>query len=169
MRYTSIIEVSYCSKDPQVAANVVSAVVQSYLDFMDRIHKGTAGELSRILTKERNEVAEKLAQKQEELLAARRNLADLGFRSEGKTLHPMVQRAVYFNDALIAEQKQRVEYEAALAALQVAMRNGEDLGQYMSLVSDVAGKELLLNSLGLGTQDIDYPIQSHAKHARCPR
>jgi polysaccharide biosynthesis transport protein len=154
MRYTSIIEVSYCSKDPRVAVNVVSAVVQSYLDFMDRIHRGTAGELSRILTQERNEVAEKLGQKQEELLAFRRNMADLGFRSEGKTLHPMVQRAVYFNDALIAEQKQRVEYEAALAALRMAVQNGEDLGQYMSLVSDVAGKELILNSLGLSAQDI---------------
>jgi polysaccharide biosynthesis transport protein len=154
MRYTSIIEVSYCSKDPQVAVNIVSAVVQSYLDFMDRIHKGTAGELSRILTKERNDVAEKLARKQEDLLASRRNMVDLGFRSEGKTLHPMVQRAVFFNDALIAEQKQRVDYEAALGALQSAVRNGEDLGQYMSLVSDVAGKELLLNSLGLSTQDV---------------
>ncbi|MGD0654540.1 MAG: polysaccharide biosynthesis tyrosine autokinase [Thermoguttaceae bacterium] len=154
VRNTTIIEVNYRSKDPQVAANVVGAVVQSYLDFMDRIHKGTAGEISRILTKERNEVAGKLAQKQEELLVSRRSLADLGFRSEGKTLHPMVQRAVYFNDALIAVQKQRVEYEAALAALQAAVRNGEDLGQYMMMVSDVAGKELVLNSLGLGTQDV---------------
>ena len=83
----------------------------------------------------------------------RRNLADLGFRSEGKTLHPMVQRAVYFNDALIAVQKQRVDYEAALAALQEAVRNGQDLGQYMMLISDVVGKELLLNSLGLSNQD----------------
>jgi succinoglycan biosynthesis transport protein ExoP len=154
VRNTSIIEVSYCSKNPKAAANMVNAVVQSYLDFMDRIHKGTAGELSRILTRERNEVAGKLAQKQEELLTARRNLADLGFRSEGKTLHPMVQRAVYFNDALIDAQKRRVEYEAALAALQAAMRNGEDLGQYMTMVSEVAGKELLLNSLGLGSQDV---------------
>jgi polysaccharide biosynthesis transport protein len=154
MRYTSIIEVSYCSKDPKVAANIVGAVVQSYLDFMDRIHKGTAGELSRILTKERNDVAEKLAQKQEELLAARRNVADLGFRSDGKTLHPMVQRAVFFNDALIESQKQRVDYEAALAGLQSALRNGEDLGQYLCVVSDVAGKELLLNGFGLSSQDI---------------
>ena len=154
LRFTSIIEVSYYSRDPRVAANVVSAVVQSYLDFMDRIHKGTAGELSRILTKERNEVAETLAQKQQELLATRQNMSDLGLRSDGNTLHPMVQRAVYFNDALLAEQKQRVDYEAALAALQVAVRNGEELGQYMSAVSDVAGKEFMLNSLGLGTQDM---------------
>src|SRR3972149_6211282 len=114
IRSTSILEVSYRSGDPQVAANVVRAIVQSYLDFMDRIRKGTAGEISRVLTKERNEVAEKLGRKQEELLEVRRHLADLGFRSENKTLHPMVQRAVYFNDALIAAQKQRVEQEALL-------------------------------------------------------
>ena len=153
VRATSIIEVSYKSKNPQVAANIVAAVVQSYLDFMDRIHKGTAGEISRILTNERNEVAGKLAAKQEELLTVRRNLADLGFRSEGKTLHPMVQRAVYFNDALIAVQKQRVDYAATLAALQEAVRNGQDLSQYVMIISDVVGKELLLSSLGLSNQD----------------
>ena len=52
VRSTSILEVSYESKDPQVAMNVVQAVVQSYLDFMDSMHKGTAGELTRMLTKE---------------------------------------------------------------------------------------------------------------------
>ncbi|HEY4760879.1 MAG TPA: polysaccharide biosynthesis tyrosine autokinase [Thermoguttaceae bacterium] len=153
IRSTSILEVSYRSGDPQVAANVVRAIVQSYLDFMDRIRKGTAGEISRVLTKERNEVAEKLGRKQEELLEVRRHLADLGFRSENKTLHPMVQRAVYFNDALISVQKQRVEYEAALAGLERAVQNSEDLGQYVMLVSDVVGRELLLNNLGLGNQE----------------
>ena len=65
----------------------------------------------------------------------------------------MVQRAVYFNDALIASQKQRVEYEATLAALQVAVRNGQDLGQYMMAVSDAVGRQLLLSNLGLGDRD----------------
>jgi polysaccharide biosynthesis transport protein len=153
VRSTSILEVSYKSKDPKVAVNVVSAVVESYLDFMDRIHKGTAGEISRVLTRERNDVAEKLARKQEELLNVRRNLADLGFRSEGKTLHPMVQRAVFFNDALITVQKQRVDFEAALAGIQKAVENGQDLNQYLTVVSDVVGKELLLNNLGLSSQD----------------
>jgi succinoglycan biosynthesis transport protein ExoP len=153
IRATSILEVSYRCSDPQVAANIVRAVVQSYLEFMDVIHKGTTGEISRILTQERNEVADKLSRKQEDLLQARRYLADLGFRSEGKTLHPMVQRAVFFNDALIAVQKQRVEYEALLAALHAAVRNGQDLGQYVLAVSDAVGREMLLSSLGLGNQD----------------
>jgi len=155
IRATSIIEISYCSKDPKVAANVVRAIVQSYLDFMDRMHKGTAGEISRVLTHERNELAEKLSRKQQELLEARRHFADMGFRSEGKTLHPTVQRAVYFNDALIAAQKQRVECEASLAAIEAAMRNGEDLGQYMMSVADSVGRELVLGSLGLSSRDVN--------------
>jgi len=153
IRATSILEVSYRSKDPQVAVNVVRAVVQSYLEFMDRMHKGTAGEISRILTQEHEATAEKLNRKQAELLEARRHFADMGFRSDGKTLHPMVQRAVYFNDALIATQKQRVEQEALLASIQNAISNDEDLGQYLMSVGDTVGREMLLSSLGLGSRD----------------
>jgi polysaccharide biosynthesis transport protein len=153
IRSTSILEVSYKSKDPQVAVNVVRAVVQSYLNLMDRIHKGTAGDISRMLTKERAELAEKLSRKQSELLECRRHFADMGFRADGKTLHPMVQRAVYFNDALIAAQKQRVESEALLATIQAAVLNGEDLGQYIMSVGDAVGREMLLNSLGLSGRD----------------
>ena len=153
IRSTSILEVSYRSKDPRVAANVVRAVVQSYLDFMERMHRGTASELSRMLTQEREELAAKLGRKQQELLDARRLFADMGFRSDGKTLHPMVQRAVFFNDALIAVQKKRVEQEALLATIQMAVQNGEDLGQYMMSVGDAVGREMLLSSLGLGNRD----------------
>ena len=139
IRSTSILQVEYRSKDPQVAVNVVRAVVQSYLDFMDQMHKGTAGDISRMLTHEREELSNKLAKKQEELLDCRRHFADMGFRSDGKTLHPTVQRAVYFNDALIAAQKERVEHEALLATIQTAIVNGEDLGQYLITVGDAVG------------------------------
>ena len=104
-----------------VAANVVRAIVQSYLDFMDHIHRGTAGEISRVLTTERKALLDELNRKQRELLEVRRHFADMGFRSDGAALHPMVQRAVYFNDALIAVQKERVEQEASSAALQAAL------------------------------------------------
>ena len=153
VRSTSILEVTYRSKDPQVAMNVVQAVVQSYLDFMDNMHKGTAGELTRMLTKERNEIEEKLGAKQDELLETRRRYADMGIPTDSKTLHPTVQTAVTFNEALTAAQKQRAEYEALLAALQNAIANNQDLGQYMMTVGDAVGRELVLNSLGLGGRD----------------
>lgn len=153
VRATNILEVSYRSRDPQVAANVVRAIVDSYLEFMDKIHKGTASEVARVLAQQRTEVAGKLAQKQEELLEVRRRFADMGFRSDGKTLHPTVQRAVYFNEALMAAQKQRVELETSLAAVEAAVRNGEDLGQHLLAVGDVVGREVLLAGLGLSARD----------------
>jgi succinoglycan biosynthesis transport protein ExoP len=153
IRNTNILEISYTSQDPQVAANVVRAIVQSFLEFTDEMHKGTAGEISRVLTKERDEVAAKLASKQEELLECRRRFADMGFRADGKALHPMVQRAVYFNDALIAAQKNRVEQEALLGVVQAAIDNHQDVGQYVMAVGDAVGREMLLNGLGLGGRD----------------
>jgi len=153
IRSTSILEITYDSRDPRVAVSVVRAAVQSYLDFVDQIHKGTTGEIREILVKERGELADKLARKQEELLAARRHFADMGFRSDGKTLHPLVQRAVYFNEALVGVQKQRVELDASLAAVETSVRNGEDLGQHLMAVADAVGRELLLSSLGLGSRD----------------
>jgi polysaccharide biosynthesis transport protein len=154
IRSTTILEVGYRSKDPQVAVNVVRAIVQSYLTFMDSIHKGTAGEISRTLTAEREQVEEKLSRKQEELLDTRRRFADMGFRADGKSAHPTVQAAVAFNDALTAAQKQRVEQEALLATIVTAVANGEDLGQYLITVGDTVGRELVLSSLGLGGHDV---------------
>ena len=152
---------SYKSGDPQAAMNVVQAVVQSYLDFMDSMHKGTAGELNRMLTKERDEIEEKLTSKQNELLETRRRYADMGIPSDSKTLHPTIQKAVSFNDALTAAQKQRVEYEALAAAIQTAIANGQDLGQYMTTVGNAVGQEMLLNSLGLRR-----PRRQHHEHPR---
>jgi succinoglycan biosynthesis transport protein ExoP len=153
VRSTNILEIGYRSRDPQVAANVVRAIVDSYLDFMDKIHKGTTGDVARVLARERGDVAGKLARKQEELLEARRRFSDMGFRSDGKTLHPMVQRAVYFNEMLMAVQKQRVELDASLAAVEAAVRNGDDLGQHLLAVGDVVGREVLLAGLGLSARD----------------
>lgn len=152
IRSTNVLEVNYQSKDPQVAANVVRALVQSFIEFIDRNHRGTAGELIQSLTKERTNLSEKLARKREELLEARRQFSDMDVGSD-IALHPMVKRAVDFNDALIAAQKKRVEFEALLFSLQTAIANGDDLGQYMISVGDVVGREMLLSSLGLGNRE----------------
>ncbi len=158
IRSTNVLEVSYTSQDPQAAVNVVRALVQSFIEFIDRNQRGTAGELIRTLTKEREKLGEKLTRKREELLQARRQFSDMDVGND-KTLHPMVKRAVDFNDALIEAQKKRIEYEALLASVQSAIANNEDLGQYLMSVGDAVGREMLLNSLGLGNQD-SYTLAS---------
>jgi capsular exopolysaccharide synthesis family protein len=153
LRSTNLLEISYRSKSPRAAANVVRAIIQSYLDLMDRMHRGTAGEIGDMLTQERNRLAGQLAEKQETLLRIRSRFADMGFRSHGETLHPTIQRAVSFNDALIAAQKDRVEQEASLAAIRSAIGNDEDLGQYLLSVADAVGREVLLANLGLDANE----------------
>ena len=44
-RKTNFLQVSYRSLSPEAAAGVVSAVVQSYLGFVDGTHKGTASDV----------------------------------------------------------------------------------------------------------------------------
>jgi len=153
IRGTSIIEVAYTSLDPHVAARVVNAVVQSYVDFMREMHQGTTAELMEQLVKQRTEVGKSLRAIQDQLVEARRQLDDIKFDSETKTLHPLLQRCVFFNDALITLRKQRAEMEASWKSLDEAVRNGQDIGQHLMAFGDVAGREMLMGILGLGPRD----------------
>ncbi|MBN2023885.1 MAG: polysaccharide biosynthesis tyrosine autokinase [Pirellulales bacterium] len=149
---TNILEVSYQSKDPAVAVTVLNAVIDSYLTFLDQTHKGTAGEISRVLTKERVELAGQLQQRQQELIEAKRYFGDLGSNQGGEILNPVIKRAIYFTDELNAVQRQRIELQATLAAIQTAVRNGEDLQQHLLSVAETVGRELLMESFGLGVE-----------------
>ncbi len=69
-RNTNILSIECRSKDPGTAVRVVSAVVASYLAFMQRTHQGTASDIARILTVEKEDLARKL----KDVTALRREL-----------------------------------------------------------------------------------------------
>ena len=146
---TNLLEVSYRSKDPKAAVSVIKAVIQSYREFLDETHQSTAKEVAQVLTKERADLTLRLDAKNQELLAARAQTMVIGATVEGEVVHPLAQRAKAFNEALIETQKQRIELDASLAAIKVAIRNGADLQQHVMSVADVVGKEVLLQTLGI--------------------
>lgn len=150
---TNIITVTYESKDPSAAVRVVNAVVDSYLEFMRETHQGTAAEIVQTLNKEKDDLSVRLSEKEQQLQDLSRSLGALDSGGSGQLLHPLVERAKAFNASLIEAQKERVELAASLAALQAAIRNGEDLRQYLNTMSDAVGREMLLNSLGFNPQD----------------
>lgn len=151
---TNIITVAYESKDPATAVRVVNAVVDSYLEFMRETHQGTATEIVQTLNKEKDDLSARLSEKEQQLQDLSRSLGALDSGgSGGQLLHPLVERAKTFNAALIEAQKERVELAASLAALQAAIRNGEDLRQYLNTMSDAVGREMLLQGLGFNPQD----------------
>jgi len=153
IRATSILEVAYRSRDPHVAVHVVNAVVQSYLEFMREMHEGTTSELLEQLTKQRSAVAEEHRRVQQRLFEARQQLNDIKFDSEAKTLHPLLERCVLFNNALVELQKQRAELEASWRVIDTALGNGEDIGQHLMSMGDEVGKEILMGILGIGPRD----------------
>jgi uncharacterized protein involved in exopolysaccharide biosynthesis len=69
-RKTNIIDIRYRSRSPEAASAVASAVIHSYLQFVDRTHKGSANEVIAELSRERDKATQLLATKQAELRAA---------------------------------------------------------------------------------------------------
>ncbi len=153
VRLTNIIEIAYRSKSPRAAVAVVNAVLRSYLEFMDRTHKGTAGELLQVFTKEKTQLEQRLVEKQQEVLTARQRFGDLGIRAESNVVHPLVQRVIELNEALIKSQQRRLEEQSTLSSIQAAVRNGEDLQQYFLAMEGSVGRELVLAGLGINNQD----------------
>ena len=107
VRRTNVIEISYRSRSPQAAEAVVAAVVQSYLEFMDRNHKNVSAEIVQILEQERLEIEGKLTAKQQELLTVQKRLRDLGISDNQNVVHPAVQRVMRLNESLVKIQQDR--------------------------------------------------------------
>ena len=66
-RLTNVLSVRYTSKSPESAARVVGAVVESYLTFMRQTHRSNAKDALDVLTKEKEELEQKLTEKEAEI------------------------------------------------------------------------------------------------------
>ena len=154
-RSTHIIEIRYRSQRADAAEAVVGAIVDACLEFMDEYHRNVASEVVAILHKERKEVEQQLVTRDRQLLNAKRSLGDLGMRDASNSLHPLVQRVVQINDSLIEAQQKRIRLQATYDAVQLAMREGRDLRQYVTAVEPVVGREVMLAALGLNQHDVD--------------
>jgi len=150
---TNILEVSFRSKKPGVAVNVVHAMVDSYLEFLYETHKGTTGEIRDIFTRQLTGVSRELQQKETALIDARARCGILQSGQSDQILDPVTKRAIFFADELSEVQRRRIELQATLATVGAAVRNREDLRQHWITVADVVGKELMLQSFGLGGVD----------------
>ncbi|MEZ6119591.1 MAG: polysaccharide biosynthesis tyrosine autokinase [Pirellulaceae bacterium] len=153
IRLTKAIEISYQSRSPRAAEAVVNAVVESYLEFMQLYHQNVAGEIADILQRESEQVSQRLSEKEHELLEAQRRLGDIGIREGSNLVHPLVQRAVKINEMLVQVQQDRMRLDATRAAIQSAIRKGEDLRQHLLNLEPFVGRELVFNALGMGERD----------------
>jgi capsular exopolysaccharide synthesis family protein len=151
-RQTNLIEVTYRSKSSEAATSVVDAVVESYLEFMDKNHRDVSVEIVTILKRENAQIEQQLIAKQQQLRELKRVARDLDIKEGSTFIHPVVQRAITLNDTLISAQKRRVELEASLAAVRTAIQSGADLRHHLIKVEPLVGRQLILNALGLSPE-----------------
>ena len=159
VRRTNFIEVRYQCKNPEVAAATVRAVIQSYLQFVENTHRGTASEVVDVLTTERTKLEMSLGDKQHELQKFRQKVGHIAVSSDAGVVEPIVKRAIFLNDNLMEAQQKRLELQASLAAIEMAIDNGDDVHQYLASVEEVVGQQMMLASLGLSRQDLDLLSQ----------
>jgi polysaccharide biosynthesis transport protein len=162
-RKTNFIQVSYRSLSPEAAAGVVSAVVQSYLGFVEGTHKGTASDVLVGLTKEMNEVRHRVEVKQQELQTYRQQVGSLTVRSNDGIVHPTIQKALQLSEALTAAQEERFAIERQLESIQQAIASGGDLQPYLAGLEQTVGRQMMVSALGLTTEDLSLIKEQQQK------
>jgi len=155
MRHTSLIDVSYRSESPEAAKAIVRTVVDAFMDFVEEHHENVSVEIVSLLDEERRKIEEQLLHEQSELLVVKHRVRDLGLREGSTVTHPAVQRVVRLNESLVDVQNTRLELKATLAALQAAVKRGEDLRHHLVAVEPTVGRELMMGTLGLNPQLIE--------------
>lgn len=162
-RKTNLIEVNYRSKHPDAAAAVVRAVIQSYLNFVEKTHKGTAGEFIEVLRDGFTQKQQELTNKQIELQRFRKEIGHLAISADDQAVQPMVQRMTNLNDAWTAAQVKRLELQATEAAVKQGLDQGENINQHLMSIEATLGKEMMLHSMGLSTQDVQLVTDQQKK------
>ena len=153
-RKTNFIDVTYRSKHPEAAAAVVRAIINSYLQFVEDKHRGTAGDALHSLLQKGAELEAKLTEKQNELQSFSQQVGHLAVSQDDSVVEPIIQRALRLNDALMDVQQRRLELQATLVSVNGALERGEDINQYLAAMEESVGRQMMLSSLGLGAEDL---------------
>ena len=153
-RKTNFIDVSYRSLHPEAAAAVVRAVIESYLEFVEKTHRGTAGDVLAVLEEELAELQRALSQKQDVLLGFKRSVGHLASNSNNNVVEPIIQRAIRLNEALISAQERHIELRSSLLSIEGAIQRGDDINQHLMGLEEVVGRQMMLTGLGLSNQDM---------------
>ena len=162
-RKTNIIDVSYRSRDPESAAAVVHAIIQSYLEFVEKNHKGSASERIAALNSDREQIQRELTEKQVSLQKMRQRIGHLATTSEDGFVEPMIQRAIHLNKTYLEAQEKRLTTQSTLTSLEQSLERGEDISQQLMGVEASLGKQILLTSMGLSPQDMQVLSEQQKK------
>ena len=153
LRTTTIIELSCCSESPSAAMNMVEAIVAAYIEYIDVNHQSVTAELVSSYREEKSKLHERLLQTEQELREVSLGTNDFNPTGDDGFVHPAVQTVIELNKELSTTHQRRVRVEASLASFRKAVTTGGDLRQHLVGLEPLLGKELMMNAMGIGTEE----------------
>jgi len=110
---------------------------------------------------------QELTAKQKELQIYRKQIGHLAVASNDQSVQPMIQRMSSLNDAWTDAQVERLEFQATEAAVKLGLQRGEDINQHLTSIEATLGKQMMLASMGLSSQDLQLVSHRAAEAIIC--
>ncbi len=152
---TNVLDMSYQSREPQSAAAVLTCMLKAYVQFLNETHQGSSVENLRTLNDKLSEIADRLHTLTEQRLQLKASAPDLVDTGDKTNSLSVVSETIKLLTAEYSIARRATEESRNKAAsLQRAISNGEDILQYAMDVLDSAGRQLIEQTMGLGTNDL---------------
>ena len=162
-RKDDIIAVSFDSPYPVEAAQVVNAVVDSYINYHSARKRTTVSEVLKILQKEKVKRDEELSEKFEQMLEFTRTSDIVSFDNKGE--HIVLQRLTKLSEALTEAQLATVEAKADFEAVKNMADEPGKVKQFAA-IRPAAGVRIFVNDLQVQLQSKLEDTQVELKNAK---
>ena len=154
---TTMLDVSYQSKDPKAAAVVLGCMLSAYEDYLDATHNGFSEDSIRKLQQQLEEDRSKLDQEITRRLTLRQSVPELVQTGDKNVGLSIVSETIkLLNTDLAVAQRTTGQSQTQFDGLQRAIANGEDILQFANKTLDTAGRQWIEQSMGLGSGDAFY-------------
>lgn len=141
VRKTNIMTVSFRSKDPTTAYTVVTQLLDSFTNEVNRIHQDERGIDLKILTQTRDTTERELKQCQRELRQLEAQTQEV-FGVGDKAVNTLTEKVTKLNQDWIDANRARVELQALYDQMMSARERGEDLSQFAKSVDPALASRL---------------------------
>jgi succinoglycan biosynthesis transport protein ExoP len=152
-RNSSMIDLRYRSLDPVAAKEIVTAILDAYLKFVNTTTKEGADKDVVKLLADRDEIAKQIQATSQDLFTYRENYGNIITTDSDSTIDIGAQRIIELNQDLTAAEKKRREAEAFQSAVSQAIANKQDLTQFAVQSLDGIGSDLLRREFSPSQQD----------------
>jgi polysaccharide biosynthesis transport protein len=151
---TTVLDLSYRSKDPKAAQGVLAQMLKAYEIYLDSTHNGSSEESIRKLKEQQASDEERLDQAiayQLQLRASAPELVETGEKNSGLSIVSETIRLL--NTAYSEAHRTTERTRTQIDGVQRAIASNEDILQFANEALDSAGRQIIEQSMGLGSQD----------------